>query len=191
MQDSQVRTGDVFVNQDAGAHYDYDDDDDYDDIDDDDDGIFEDEESIFNGQRTASDSDMVTRAQEDVPSNTPGSQLPAVQRKLVAVFAADGSMQVAETRNGQRAGPWRPPSPSEWELFKERGRIVKHGATPSGAAVPPSVGAVEEKPGGSLWKKAAVGLVTVGAVGGLAYYAYRSYQKSKDEEDLDEGAKAI
>jgi len=182
---SLVRTGDTLVNQDdGGSHYDYAEDD-YEDIDDEDDGVFEDEESVFDNARVASDSELVTRAQERVPAQIPGTPLPAAQHKLVAVFGQDGKMLVAKTTNGQRVTEWKPPTEREWELLRASGRIVRP-ADPT----PPAVGEADEKKT-SPWKKLAFGVVAVGAVGGLGYYAYRTYKKNKDDEDLDEEAKEI
>lgn len=192
MQQNLVTTGDVLVNTgpdpDPDLHYDFDDDDESyaEGVSDD---IFDERDSVFSNQTHTTDSELVTLAQDQENQQLPGTPVPAVQHKLAAVFQHDGKMLVARTSNGQRLEEWRMPTQAEFDLLRERGRIIH---TP-GAATPPPVAAAETPPaeGMSKWKKAAMWLAILGGVGGLGYFAYQKYQEKADNEDLDAGSEEL
>lgn len=182
---SEIFSGDVFSNQEEDLqddldHYEFEDMDDDIDIpgpgEDEAQGVFADRESVFDDELEDHSHHVVTRAQELQPALLPGKEAP-VSHKIVSVWSKDGHMMVAHAINGQRVEEWRQPSKAEWQLFKERGQIVR----PAGSAV----GSAEA----GTWKKWALGAALLAAAGAAGWYYYQKQQES--DEDLDENAKEI
>lgn len=150
-------------------------DDKFDDEDVDEMGLDDDEES---DDEEAQDNPPITREEERALENEvsagEGGRAPVrEQRKLVAVFGANGQVLVQKTLNGRPLERFRPPTKAEWELLKTRGQFVKGGlaAAPAG--------------GGKLpW-----GLIALGAA--LAAGAGVYYLQQKREEDIEEDAEIV
>ncbi len=130
-------------------------------------------------RRAARETNVTTVAEELIPEQIPGTagRNPPAVVQLLAVWDQQGRPSVAKAVNGSPVEAWRAPTPQEWELLRQGGRMVR-----GGLSAAPEVSAV---PGGTAMKKLLIAGAALAAVGGLAYWYVKKREDSM-EEDVDE-----
>jgi hypothetical protein len=152
-----------------------------------DDDDFDEDEDESGEEGYGGDDPVISREEERAINDerSAGGKAPVTpKRQLLAVFDAQGQVQVMYAVNGRPIEQPRQPTAEEYQAVKQRGYIVKGGLA-------------EAVAGGIPWKPILIGVAVVGAAAGAYFYvngkeeeaeANTVYVNGDEDEDEDDDA---